>query len=70
MANYRYDAYVIGEHALPDEAPTIVPPSANSTAKNVRYLAADVGDVLLHDKRTDDWTVLTREDFDARYVFA
>ena len=49
---HRYDAYIVGEHDLPDEA---------------FDLELRDGDVVVHDKETDEWSVMSRVTFDRNF---
>ena len=50
-----YDAYIVGEHDLPDEA---------------FDLELYDGDVVVHDKETDEWSVMSRATFDRNFEWS
>jgi hypothetical protein len=50
-----YDAYIVGEHDLPDEASDL----------DVRD-----GDVVVHDMDTDEWSVMSRAAFDRDFEWS
>jgi len=50
-----YDAYIVGEHELPDEA---------------FDLELNDGDVVVHDKGTDEWSVMSQSTFDRNFEWS
>jgi hypothetical protein len=56
MAATAYDAWVIGEHDLPDDRPLGLTPAAE-------------GYVLVHDLKNDHWSMLDPKAFAHQYEF-